>query len=135
MTFDDLDARFPNGFVDAEITGVSLDYQTRTATIELNLRADAIGSPLTNEFRKAVLTIRAFYYFSVEAPDKEHLFYPLHSKIVVDGLSEDSNSFPLFRKLIEKVPANAFCCRFYVHDWNSFIHVAGPDAEFTYHER
>jgi hypothetical protein len=130
MTFDDLDARFPNGFVDAEITEIGLNYETRTATINLNLRTNVADSASANTYQKAILTIRAFYYFSVEPPDSEHLSSPLHSKIVVDGLPEDPNTFPLTVKMTDGIPAAAFCCRFYVHDWNSFIHVAGPEAEF-----
>src|SRR5208282_1874926 len=57
MTFEELDARFPNGFGDAEISSVSLDYKSRTATLQLNLRVNPPDSPNSQEYRRGVLTI------------------------------------------------------------------------------
>ena len=130
MTFDDLDARFPNGLVDAELTGIALNYHTRTASMELNLRTNPPGTEDADEYRSAILTIRSFYYFSIDPPDPEHLSSPLHGKVIVDGLPEDVKTFPLSAQFTDGIIENAFYCRFYVHDWNSFVHIAGPNAEF-----
>jgi hypothetical protein len=131
VTFEELDQKFPNGFDDAEITSLRSDYRIRTATLELNLRGNPPDNPNSQEYRPAVLTVHEFYYFSIEPPDPEHLFYPDRSKITVDGLPEDAN-FPLFAHLKQTIPDGAFCCRFYVHDWNSFIHIAAKDARFSW---
>ncbi len=130
MTFEEFDSKYANGFDDAEITGLTVDYKNRTVTIHLNLRRNSPGSPTAHEYTKATLHLVRFYYLSVEPPDADHLHYPSQSKITVDGLSEDPTVFPPFAKLKEKLPVGAFCCRFYVHDWNSFIHVAAQNAEF-----
>jgi len=131
MTFEELDARFPNGFGDAEISSVSLDYKSRTATLQLNLRVNPPDSPNSQEYRRGVLTIRGFYYVSIDPPDIGHLFYPSKSKITVDGFSENPETFQLFERLQPTLPPSAFCCRFFVHDWNAFIHIAARDAEFS----
>jgi hypothetical protein len=133
MTFEELDKRFPNGFVDAEIHGLNLDYRTRTATIQLNLSGNLTDSTDRDVYERAVLTIRPFYYLSIDPPDSDHLpsQWP---KITVDGLPEDTAQFPLFENLKSTFPAAMFCCRFYVHDWNSFIHIAARDAEFSWIE-
>jgi hypothetical protein len=78
-----------------------------------------------------VLIVRGFYYVSIEPPDIEHLFCPSGSNITVDGLSEDETTFPLFERLKPTLPAGAFCCRLFVHDWNAFIRIAAKDAEFS----
>lgn len=134
MTFDELDQRFPNGFDDAEITNLTVDYRDRIVALELNLRGNLPDSPNSQEYGRAVLTLRGFYYFSIEPPDPDHLFYPGRAKIVVDGLPEDPRQFTLFEHLKPKLPMGAFCCRFYVHDWNSFIHIASRDARFSWVE-
>ena len=134
MTFEELDQRYPNGFVDAEITSLILDYQNRTATLYLNLRGNSPDSPDRNVYERAVLIAREFYYFSIEPPDPDHLFYPKRSRIEVNGYSEDPSQFPLFEQLKPKLSAGAFCCRFFVHDWNSFIHIAARDAQFSWVE-
>ncbi|SRR5271170_7889392 len=132
MTFDELDRRFPNGFDDAEIHSLTLDYQNRTVTLHLNLRGNSPDSPDRDVYDRAVLTLREFHYFSIDPPHPDQLFYPERTKLTFDGLPEDPSQFPLFEILKPKLAAGAFCCRFYVHDWNSFIHIAAQDAEFSW---
>ena len=132
MTFEELDRRFPNGFDDAKISGVTIDYNSRTATLRLNLRGNPPDSRERDVYSPAVLRAREIYYFSIEPPDSDHLFPQRSSPITVDGHPEDPRDFPLFGQLKLRMPASAFCCRFYVYDWNSFIHIAAVDAEFSW---
>jgi hypothetical protein len=132
MTFEELDQRFPNGFVDAEIIGMSVDYREHIAKLQLNLRGNSPDSPDHDVYARAVLTARGIYYVSIEPPDPDHLFGPKREKITVDGLPEDPKTFPLLEHVKSKVPVEAFCCRFFVHDWNSFIHIGAADAEFSW---
>lgn len=132
MTFEELDKRYPNGFDDAEVTGVTIDYRERTATFHLNLRGNPPDAPERDVYARGVLKANGIYYVSIEPPDPAHLFYPQHGKVIVDGLPEDPRDFALFGSLKPRLPAGAFCCRFFVHDWNSFIHVAATDAEFSW---
>lgn len=132
MTFEELDDRFPNGFDDAEITCLTVDYQNRTATLHLNLRGNSPDSTDRGVYERAVLIARDFYYVSIEPPDPDHLFYPKRSMIQINGYSEDPKQFPLFEQLKPKLSAGAFCCRFFVHDWNSFIHLAAQAGQFSW---
>jgi len=132
MTFEDLDQEFPNGFVDAEMTGIVVDFSNRSVTLRLNLRGNLPDSPGRDEYAPATLVARDIFYISVEPPDREHLLSAKRSHITVDGFSEDSDSFPLFAHLRPGLSAGAFCCRFYVHDWNSFIHLAARSADFSW---
>jgi hypothetical protein len=132
MTFEELDQKFPNGFSDAEITGIIIDYGKRTATLQLNLRGNPPDSPKRDHYAPALLTARGIYYLSLDPPDPNHLFGPDREKITVDGLPEDPHEFPLFEDLKLKLPVGAFCCRFFVHDWNSFIHIGAADANFSW---
>src|SRR5258708_33789027 len=115
MTFEELDRRYPNGFDDAEITGVIVDYGKCVATVLLNLRSNSPDSPDREAYAAAVLKVRGIYYVSIDPPDPNHLFGPERNKITVDGLPEDPHAFPLFGYLKPKLPADAFCCRFFVH--------------------
>ena len=133
MTFEELDALYPNGFDGAHIDSLCVDYQNRTAELQLRLRGNPPDTPNENEYRRAVLSLRGFYYLVIEPPDADHLWYPVRS-IQINGYTEDSGQFPLFNHLKVKLAAGAFCCRFYVHDWNSFIHIAAKDARFSWVE-
>ena len=132
MTFEELDQRYPNGFDDAEITSIAISYRTRTAAIELNLRGQQPESSASQIYRPGLLTIQGFYYFSIEPPDIDHLHQTARPLIQVDGLSEDPREFPLFERVKPNLPAGAFSCRLFVHDWNSFIHIAARDAQFSW---
>jgi hypothetical protein len=131
MIFEELDQRFPNGFVDAHITSISVDYQKHTATLHLIMRGNAADSPDFDVYAPAVLTARKIYYVAIEPPDSAHLLGPEREKITVDGLSEDMND-PHFGQFKSKLPVGVFCCRFFVHDWNSFIHIGAAEAEFSW---
>lgn len=133
MTFEELDQRFPNGFDDAEITSLTLDFENRTAKLQLNLRGNPPDSPNRDQYQRAILLLNDFYYFVIEPPDTDHLWYP-HRSIQVNGYPEDSSKFPLFGHVTPKLPVDAFCSRFYVHDWNSFIHMAAKEAQFSWIE-
>ena len=132
MTFEELDRRFPNGFSDAEITFIAVDYGERAATLHLNLRGNPPESADRDVYSRAVLRATGIYYVSIDPPDPGQLFYPRREKITVDGLPEDPQDFPLFNHLVPKLSVGSFCCRFFVHDWNSFIHIAAADAEFSW---
>jgi hypothetical protein len=132
MTFEELDSQYPNGFCDARITGIDIDYAKRTATVHLSLRRNMPESQDRDLYSRAVLTTRNFYYVSVEPPDSDHLFYPSNGNITVDGFTEDAEQFSLVKKLEGTLPVGAFVCRLFVHDWNSFIRIAAPEAELEW---
>jgi hypothetical protein len=92
MTFEELDERFPNGFDDAEIFGLTVDYQSRIATLQISLRGNPPDSPDRDQYRRATLTVQEFYYFSIDPPDPDHL-RPQGPKLTVDGLPEDPANF------------------------------------------
>jgi hypothetical protein len=131
MTSEELDQRFPNGLVDAEITGLAVDYSNRSAMLRMKLRCSPPDSSDRDVYTPAVLTVREIFYLSIEPPDLERLFSAKRSTITVDGLPENPEEFLLLGHLKSRLPAGAFCCRFYVHDWNSFIHLAAGSADFS----
>ena len=134
MTFEELDLKYPNAFTDAELLAVSVDYRRSVVTLEMNLRSNPPESPERNVYSRAVLTAFGLYYFTVEAPDRHHLFGPERDRVTVDAFPEDPDRFAPFRQLEGHRTAGTFCCRLFVHDWNSFIHLAAQDAQLRWGE-
>ena len=132
MTFEEMDAKYPDGFTDADLVRIVVDYAARTAALHLSLRGKPADAPERNVYEAALLEVRGLYYLAIEAPDREHISSPAQGKVVVDGFPEDANGFEPFRALQPRLPAGAFCCRLFVHDWNSFIHIAGENATLTW---
>lgn len=132
MTLDELDEKYPDGLYDAEVTGIAIDYRSRTATVQLNLRASLPDSPKSGEYTPAVLSIQGFSYIAIEAPDSDRLLGWVRQAIQVSAFAEDPKQFPLFEHVKSGLPVGAFICRLFVHDWNSFIHIAARDAELSF---
>jgi len=132
MTFEEFESTYPNGFYDAEIVSVSIDYRNREVKLQINLRGNMPDSPDSQEYKLAVLTLHSFYYFSIEPPEPDHLFSFRSPYITAVGYPEDPAQFPLIENLKPTLPLGAFCCRFYIHDWNSFIHVAANKAQLSW---
>ena len=131
MTFEELDSQFPNGFDDAEIMKISIDYSHQTANLIIRMRGNPPDHPDRDVYSSAALELGGMLYFSIEPPDDDHVLGRAEGKITVDGLPEDEE-FPLFRQIKSKLPSDGFCCRFFVHDWNSFIHLASAKARFEW---
>jgi len=129
MTLEELDQRFPNGLDDADITSILVDYEQCAATFHLNLRSNSPDSSDRDVYSPAILRMTGLYYLSIEPPDLEHLDRLSRRKVTVAGSSEGPNTFPQFNEIKSRLTSNSFCCRFFVHDWNSFIHVGAADAE------
>lgn len=133
MTLEELDALYPNGLDDAGIERLNLDYHSRSAEIHFNFRRKPPDGPNRDDYERAVLLLRGFYYFVIEPPDTDHFLYPERS-IQVSGSAEDASEFPLFGHFMPRLPADAFCCRLYVHERNSFIHIAVRGAHLSWAE-
>lgn len=133
MTFEELDERFANGMDSARIREIIVDYARHELTLKMRIRGNSPDGPNRDDYREAVLKVMGLHYISIDAPDDfDHLSYRNREEIIVDGLPEDPNTFALYEQFGPALQAGAFSCRFFVHDWNSFIHIAGRDARFDW---
>jgi hypothetical protein len=132
VTLEELDQKYPNGLNDTKVTSLVIDYRSRTAMMHLSMRGNPPDSPDSQGYAPATLSIKGFWYISIEPPDPDHVLGWNRSAIQVDGFPEDPKQFPLFERVKSELPAGAFSCRLFVHDWNSFIHIAGQDAELSW---
>jgi hypothetical protein len=111
MTFEEFDQRFPNGSDNAEISSVIIDYQNRTATLQLNLRGNLPEGPDRYVYQRAMLKVDRFCYFSIDPPDADHLTYR-EKKIQMDSFPEDPSKFPLFEGLKPTLPVGSILLSF-----------------------
>lgn len=133
MTFDQLEENLPNGFHDAKIEKISLDYAKRTANILMQLLTGTPDSAVQDEYRRAILNIGDFCYCVIEPPDPTYPFMRSGAPINIAGYIEDPETFPL--DLLRRVmPKGVTCYRFFVHDWNAFIHIAAGEIQFSWLE-
>jgi hypothetical protein len=134
MTFEELDQALPNGFHDAKIEKIAVDYAQRSATITMHLLVGTPDSVDQDEYRHAILDISGLCYYAIDPPDPTYPFMRSGSPVNVAGYPEDPEKFPVLDSLLPVMPTGVTCYRFFVHHWNSFIHIAAKDVQVSWVE-
>jgi hypothetical protein len=131
MTFEQLDEFLPNGFHDAMIEKIAIDYAQRSADLLMKLWVGTPDSANLEEYRSATLNVTGLGYIAIDSPDPKYPFMRPGAALDVAGYSEDSESFPL-EALRPAMPTAVSCYRFFVHDWNAFVHIAAEDVQLSW---
>src|SRR5690242_21708128 len=89
MTFEKLEMELPNGFHDAEIRSIGLDYLSRTADLRMNLLI-SVGTPEDRNaalYRAGTVRIAGLLLLYIEPPDPNYPFVPDGSPLNASGNS------------------------------------------------
>jgi hypothetical protein len=134
MTLEEIENLPPNGFHDAQLFSIELDYANGRAKLHLNL---LVGwpedpQPERSAYQEAILTITGLCFCSIEAPQADYPFLPDGEPTWLSGDPAKRDHLPSLPELMQKVPAGAWAYRFFMHDWNAFIYIAARDAELTW---
>jgi hypothetical protein len=134
MTLDELDHTLPNGFHDAEIFSYELDFVTGMAKFHLNLLVGGPDDPEgeRQKYQKATLVVSGLCFLSIDPPSSKYSFLPDGKPICVSGDPAKPDNLPSLPDLAAKLLRGSWCYRFFVHDWNAFIHIAARDAQVTW---
>lgn len=129
MNIAELEAGLPNGLQDALLRRFSEDRGERRAEFILDVWLGDLHSSVTAErerYRPARLELLEVLYLIVENPDPR---YPADS---ADPLRIDACAADDDEERSRQVPPDGFAGRFFVTEWNSFIHFAARDARLTW---
>lgn len=134
MTLDEVAASLPNGFHDAQIMSINIDYVNREAAFDLQIWIGDDSATKEEErevYRAAQLTLSQLFFCVIEPPDP---LYPYQEgkALWVDGGSSKSTPISTSIRLPERLPEGAFIYWFFVNNWNAFIHVAAMDARLEF---
>jgi hypothetical protein len=130
----DIENSLPNGFHDAFLESVDVDYMSKRALIKLRLcigDPDASTEKEREAYRGANLELLDVVYLVIEGPDPRSK-YAETKGLWIDGGEVKSDSAPAMPIPVEQLPSGAFAYWFFVRDWNSFIHVAARDAKLQW---
>ncbi|MCM3900340.1 MAG: hypothetical protein ND866_01395 [Pyrinomonadaceae bacterium] len=136
MTLEELADTLPDGFHDAQISSVSIDYIKREAKLIIDL---SVGDPssekeeLRDAYREGELKLSGLLYWVIEPPDANYP-YRESKQLWVDAGALGSASFKPSVKLPEPLPAGAFASWIFVQDWNSFMFIAAMDASLVWND-
>ena len=122
-----IEATLPWGFHDAHLEGLDLDYPH--AVLVLRMRVP-ISKPQDLD-RRCTLRIRGLAFCAIDPPALGEFELTPGDGLWI-GSGEGAAGDALAR--LPAIPEGCFLHWFYVHSWNSFIHVCGRSAELTWTE-
>ncbi|HEU0047498.1 MAG TPA: hypothetical protein VFQ43_07830 [Nitrososphaera sp.] len=132
MTFEELAQKLPNGFHDAEILKISMDFVNRSIVIGMNLLTGVPGDPDPERYRPGALRVVSPYLFFIEPPDPSYHFVPDGSPINASGSSIKVGKSAEVDRLLAVLPPNSTPYFFFLDDWNSCLYLAGASVEFSW---
>ena len=130
VTLEELAQTLPNGFHDAEVKAIAIDYVGRRVVFDVSVWVgdmEAKAAPREG-YRDGEVVIEGLRFIVVEPPDPRYPF-GREAPVRVSGCERVSASE---MPVVSAVPVGCFVSRFFVVDWNSFIYVAGVGAELTW---
>jgi hypothetical protein len=127
----DLSSQLPNGFHDMHVERITIDFQARIATLEgeIWVTDDSLGAEHEPaDWRHGIIVLEGLIHCFFDPPDPTYP-YAAAKHAWVDMCDEEA-SLPQLKNL----PEGAFAVRFFVNQWNSFIHVAATNALLRWSE-
>ena len=133
QTLDELAASLPNGFHDAELNALAIDYAKRELRLSLKIWVGDVAAEAEEEreaYRSAELLISGLIYFVCEPPDPT---YPFHSdgSLTIDTGGIQGLDRPTSVAL-PPVSTAAYVNWIFVKEWNAFFYVAARDAQLSW---
>lgn len=129
MNIEDLEAGLPNGFHDTMLRTFSSDLAERRAEFVIDVWMGDLHSSVTSERerrRPARLELLGLSYLIVDDPDPRYRDGK-EAPVQIDSCAADDDP-----ELARQVPQGGFAGRFFVTEWNTFIHFAAVEARLTW---
>ena len=121
----EVERMLPNGFHDAVLNKLSVDYLKKEAVFEIEVLRDTIAT----EYEKGELTLRGVIFLLIEPPDSQRHF--IDSVLYIDSGPIEALNEQVQRKFpTNNLPDNAFIHWIYISPWNSFIIFCAIAAEY-----
>jgi hypothetical protein len=135
MTLQELSRTLPNGFHDAFISTVNIDYVKQEARLSLSVWCGELSSEesINREiYRNGELILSGLSYWVVEPPDPNY-DYDQSKALWIDAGELSSENFKPTIKLPE-LAVGAFGSWIFVRNWNAFMYFAARESSFNWKE-
>jgi hypothetical protein len=131
VTIDEVISGTPNGFHDAYLLSISVDYRERILRINLNFcwtgDLNSEICEVQEAYREGTFIVSGLQYFVIESPAKGS---SVDEPSYIDGFKTRASD--VIRASLPEVADDTFRYSFFVGDWNSFIHFAGALADIQW---
>jgi hypothetical protein len=132
MTLDELEAELPNGLHDALLRAYSSDLAVQRAEFTLDVWVGDLRSDIVSErerYRPARLELLGLTYLVVDDPGPGAVagVGALDATVRIDTCAADDDA-----ERAGLVPRGGFAGRFFVNEWNAFIHFGALETRLTW---
>jgi hypothetical protein len=131
MTLDDLSAALPNGFHDAELQRLMIDYTKQKAHFIVDIWVGDMSTEQHEAYRLAEITLSGLIFWVSEPPDAAYRNDAAGGETIDIGPFEGFNGQTAV-KLPPPVPDGAFANRIFLTGRNSFHYVAAYNAALVW---
>ena len=119
-----LEEGLPNGFHDAKIKKIDIDYEKHFLVLELSIDVSNMDTNLP-EYRVGKIIISEFLFCVIAQPDVSSI-----NEVPWISGSDQINPEDLPMRLPDQLPEGTFVHRFFINNWNAFLDVVATDAQF-----
>lgn len=124
MTIEEIENVLPNGFHDAVICSIFVDYNAKKAIFDINVNISNANNESTAVFNSGKLFLSGLHYLALEPPDEAYLVDSVEQGLWI------ASSAPIPSSKDQKNTMGSFTHRFFINNWNSFIVLSAVDARF-----
>lgn len=130
MTLEQIETTLPGGFHDARVRRVDIDYQARSARIDLVVD---VGDPESEHlgdrdaWRAAQLVLQDLLFVVFEPPATRPEAYAGEAWITSSGPATAGQ-----RERLPALPDGFFCHAFFASNWKAFLFAAARDAVLSW---
>lgn len=131
MTIEQIEANLPNGFHDADVISIAINFRTRGLVLDMQLWVgvlDASDKSSREERRRAILTVTDLVFCVIEPPDARYV----ESRTMVISSCGEGTPPNRTRVFSGEIPDGNFLHWFYSSSSNSFVHIAAKDASLEF---
>lgn len=135
MTIEDIECSLPNGFHDASLKSISLDYAQHRAELDIYVdisNPDAIDEDTTEAYRSGKLVLLGLLFCIIEPPDLQSADLNADGLWITSSGTVEPGEMP--KDFLTLLPTGAFGHRFFINNWNAYMYIAAMEARFVWTE-
>ena len=124
---DDVERLLPNGFHDAILRRLSVDYEARVLRLEIELWIGDMNKERCEIYRPGRVTVTGLGFLVIDNPRSGD--GPISGALTIDGGAGQPATSVI---ALPPLPSGAFLYWLFVNEWNGFIRFAGQSAELEW---
>jgi hypothetical protein len=130
MTLEQLQRSLPNGLHDAVLTGLRVDYVTRSAVLEIDIDVSpASDVSAAVSCRPARIVFSGLQFVVIDPPG------PAYDGFAPSTIDAGEGQPSTYRCELPPLKGDAFLCWIFVSRLNAFIRIAAEDVELEWQAR